>query len=234
MQVTQQTQTREVNCCLLRKCVNNNCQETFTCGVGCQASQQPAERPRPDPTFTQDETSRDLYNYIMTHFNTNESPVDTEYVHQPQGHQQPCIGNACRNPTQTQKPFLPGRYPSGGPEFDIPDSQTIPGIVLGKEPTTPKSTTMKDREPMTEKPTKQENCPKVNTIQFPEDEEDFGPTPGYDKKTGYIYNKCDKGSCVPIEKSCKKCPDPFEPDFKLYNVKKECFNCYQIPCVPPK
>lgn len=229
-QYTQTRQSHSVSCCLLKQCRNGRCQETFTCGKGCPA------------VFTQPTTNMELPHIEQPNtqdlFNLMRNPGFVQATPTQDNQPKPSVSfnfetNPNLNPNTPKQNNQPKPYPSFvETKDDVPETQTIPGIF--GEPT-PQKTTPKPKEKVTTKPPKKEECPKPDAIQFPkEDTQDYGATPGYDKKKSYVYDKCDKGKCERIEKKCDTCPDPFDHSFRLYNVKKDCFNCYHMPCVPPK
>lgn len=55
---------------------------------------------------------------------------------------------------------------------------------------------------------------------------DYGSTPGYRLKESYSQYDCRFGECNYFKFTCKHCPSPYERDFSIYTVRKDCFNCY--------
>lgn len=79
----------------------------------------------------------------------------------------------------------------------------------------------------------QQSSPKtVYAAKFPyvKDgvKQDYGPTLGWSRKRSYNYQICDdKKNCRIRTMNCLQCPDSFNPEFRLYNVKRKCIKCYQ-------
>ncbi|XP_030747010.1 uncharacterized protein LOC115875639 [Sitophilus oryzae] len=55
---------------------------------------------------------------------------------------------------------------------------------------------------------------------------EYSRTPGYKLAKSYTQFECRFGDCKNYEITCRHCPDPTEPNFSLYLVRKDCKNCY--------